>query len=94
MATVTRQPQGQGDEHACDPRNEYDIPGWRLGPVEPMRNDFPDEMDDVVKRSLEEDGRDSHWNPQEGGVDERTEVCPRTLVHLGNLLGKRDVFVC
>ena len=30
MAAVTRQPQGQGDEHACDPRNEHDIPGWRL----------------------------------------------------------------
>ena len=94
MAAVTRQPQGQGDEHACDARNEHDVPGWRLIPVEPMRNDFPDEMDDVVKRGLEEDGRDGHRNPQEGGEDERTEeVCPRTLVHLGNLLGKRDVFV-
>ena len=57
--------QAQRDEHAGERGHEDHVPASRLAPVQPVRDDLPDEVDDVVDRCLEEDGRDRDREAEE-----------------------------
>ena len=65
VAAVAREAQAQRHEHARERRHEDHVPPGRLAPVQPVRNDLPDEVDDVVDRRLEEDGRDGDREAEE-----------------------------
>ena len=65
MAAVAREAQEQRDEHASERRHEDHVPPGRLAPVQPVRNDLPDEVDDVVDRGLEEHRRDGDGEAEE-----------------------------
>lgn len=80
MPTVPWEPHRRCDEDTGDPGNENHTPGRRRTPVQPMGNDLPDEVDDVVNRRLEDDGCDGDRHPQKGGGGERTKIRPAALV--------------
>ncbi len=62
---MAREAQEQRHEHARKRRDEDHVPPGRLAPVQPVGNDLPDEVDDVVDRRLEEDGRDGDREAEE-----------------------------
>ena len=65
VAAVAREAEAQRHEHACERRHEDHVPPGRLAPVQPVRDDLPDEVDDVVDRCLEEDRRDRDREAEE-----------------------------
>ena len=65
VAAVAREAQEQRHEHARERRHEDHVPPGRLAPVQPVRDDLPDEVDDVVDRGLEEHGRDRDREAEE-----------------------------
>ncbi len=65
VAAVAREAHEQRYEHARERRHEDHVPPGRLAPVQPVRDDLPDEVDDVVDRRLEEDGRDGDREAEE-----------------------------
>ena len=65
VAAVAGKAQEQRHEHARERGHEDHVPPGRLAPVQPVRDDLPDEVDDVVDRSLEEDGRDGDREAEE-----------------------------
>ena len=65
VAAVAGEAEAQRHEHAGERRHEDHVPPGRLAPVEPVRNDLPDEVDNVVDRRLEEDSRDRDRKAEE-----------------------------
>ena len=49
VATVAGQPQRRGHENPRQTRHEHDVPPGRLAPAEPIRDDLPDEVNQIVE---------------------------------------------
>ena len=86
---MTWQPNSCGNQHARHSWHEdYVPPGWFV-PAELLGNHFPDEVDQVVDRSLEQHGRERHRHAEQSGEHERPDVLPRRGVAHGRTLLRR-----
>ena len=72
VATVSWKPAGRCDEETGDSWHEDDVPARRLAPAELLRDDFPDDVRDVVDRRLEEHGRKGD---RDSRAARRTRAC-------------------
>ena len=65
VAAMPGQAEEQRHEHARERGHEDHVPPGRLAPVQPVRDDLPDEVDDVVDGGLEQDRRDRDGEAEE-----------------------------
>ena len=82
VPAVAGEAKRQRDEDAGERGDEDHVPACRLAPVEPLRNDVPDEVDDVVDRCLEHHRRERDRKAEQRRERERAQVSEGLLVHL------------
>ena len=88
---MARQPNRSCNQQPCEPGNEDDVPPGGLAPAEVVGYHLPDEVDQVVDRRLEEDGRERDRHAEQRREYERPDVCPRLRVaHVRTLLRLQD----